>query len=183
MQDFGVLLMTRKARGFALIDLVFVCGIIGLLCGIAAPPLLQAKEAAGAASAIGTMRAISSAQLTYAITCGNGFYAADLTTLGTPPPGSNEEFIGGGIGDNNVSVHSGYTIRMEATPYAGAPQACNGSSTGETGQGYKAAADPVESTNPRFFAINANEQIYEDTASMFAGMPEVGEPPSGDPLR
>ena len=40
----------RKEQGFALIDLIFVCGIIGLLCSIALPRLLLAKQAAGAAS-------------------------------------------------------------------------------------------------------------------------------------
>src|ERR1700730_16633645 len=83
----------RQAQGFALIDLIFACGIIGLLCSIALPRLLLAKQAAGSASAIGSMRAINSAQLTYALTCGFGFYAPDLTTLGTAPPGSREPFI------------------------------------------------------------------------------------------
>ena len=88
----------RQAHGFALIDLIFVCGIIGLVASMAMPRLMLAKAAAGSASAIGSMRAINSAELTYALTCGNGFYAPNLTTLGTPPPGSNEPFIGGGLG-------------------------------------------------------------------------------------
>ena len=53
--------MNRKPQGFALIDLVFVCGIIGLLASIALPRLTLAKSAAGAASAMGTLRAITSA--------------------------------------------------------------------------------------------------------------------------
>src|SRR6202051_2842753 len=77
----------RQAQGFALIDLIFVCGIIGVLCSIALPRLLLAKQAAGSASAIGSMRAINSAQLTFALTCGAGFYAPSLTTLGTLPVG------------------------------------------------------------------------------------------------
>ena len=76
--------MVRKAQGFAFIDLIFVCGIIGLLCSIALPRLLLVQQSAGAASAIGSMRTIDSAQLTFALTCGNGFYAPDLSTLGTP---------------------------------------------------------------------------------------------------
>ena len=38
--------MIRKAQGFALIDLIFVCGIIGLLCSIALPRLLL-RQAGG----------------------------------------------------------------------------------------------------------------------------------------
>src|SRR5258705_12636835 len=79
------LVSMRKAQGFALIDLIFVCGIIGLLCSIALPRLLLAKQAAGSASAVGSMRAINSSELTYALTCGSGFYAPNLTTLGIAP--------------------------------------------------------------------------------------------------
>src|SRR5262245_45236880 len=71
----------RSAHGFALIDLIFVCGIIGVLAVIAMPRLLLAKQAAGAASAIGSLRAIDSSQLTFALTCGGGFYAPSLTVL------------------------------------------------------------------------------------------------------
>ena len=81
-------MLIRKAQGFALIDLIFVCGMIGLLSSIAVPKLVMAKQSAGAASALGSMRTIGSAQLSYALTCGNGFYAPTLTTLGTPPPGT-----------------------------------------------------------------------------------------------
>src|SRR5436309_1824776 len=50
--------MIRTSRGFALIDLIFVCGIIGVLVGIAIPRLTAAKAAAGAVAAVGSLRAI-----------------------------------------------------------------------------------------------------------------------------
>ena len=62
----------RSAAGFALIDLLFVCGIIGLLSGMALPRLMAAKGSAQAASAISTLRVVSSAEVTFAITCGSG---------------------------------------------------------------------------------------------------------------
>ena len=172
----------RRASGFALIDLIFVCGIIGLLCSIALPRLLLAKQAAGAASAIGSMRAINSAELTYALTCGFGFYAPDLTTLGTLPPGSNEPFISGSLGDANIATKSGYVIQLAGTPFPGAPSTCNGLAGGAALQGFRSGADPADSTNTRFFGSNSNAILYEDTASLFATMPEVGEPPSGHTL-
>jgi len=175
--------MIRKSQGFALIDLLFVCGIIGLLCSIALPRLLLARQAAGAASAIGSMRAINSAELTYALTCGNGFYAPKLTTLGIPPLGSNDPFITPGLSVQDQVNRSGYVIQIGANPFAAAPLACNGLAAGEAGQGYKAGADPNEPTNSRFFATNAGGIIYEDTASMFGAIPEFGDPPSGHVLR
>lgn len=169
----------RQADGFALIDVLFVCGIIGILSGIAIPRLLLARQSANAASAIGTMRAISSAQLTYALTCGSGFYAPNLTTLGTRPPGSTEAFISADLGSADTTQKSGYVFQMTAAAFAGAPATCNGLAAGTAGSGFKAGADSVEPTNTRFFAINASNAIYEDTSTLFAAMPEAGPPPSG----
>ena len=42
----------RKSEGFALIDVLFVCAIMGVLATIALPRMLMAKQSAGAASAI-----------------------------------------------------------------------------------------------------------------------------------
>src|SRR5579864_8148180 len=102
--------MKKAQQGFALLDLIFVCGIIGLLASIALPQLALAKNAAGAASAVGSMRALSSAQLTFALTCGGGFYAPKLTVLATAPPGAVEGYVGGGLGDSDTVVKSGYSI-------------------------------------------------------------------------
>ena len=168
--------MLRKAHGFALIDMIFVTGIIGLLMSIAMPRLIMAKQSAGASSAIGSMRAIGSAQLTYALTCGAGFYAPSLSTLGTPPPTSREPFISPGLGSADTIIKATYTIQMTATPFAGAPAACNGLASGAAGQAFVAGADPTDASNSRFFATNANNVIYEHNASLYATMPETGAP-------
>jgi type IV pilus assembly protein PilA len=169
----------RKAQGFALIDLIFVCGVIGVLCSIALPRLFLAKQSAGAASAVGSMRVINSAQLTYALTCGSGFYAPTLTLLGTAPPGSHEPFITASLGGADSVTKSGYVIQMSASPYPGSPGSCNGLGVGLAGQGFFASADPIEPGNPRFFGTNASNVIYEDVATLFTTMPETGAPPSG----
>lgn len=173
----------RKAQGFALIDLIFVCGIIGLLASIAVPRLLLAQQSAGAASAIGSMRAINSAQLTFALTCGNGFYAPDLPTLGTPPPASREPFITSGLSTAATIIKAGYVIQMTASPFGGSPPSCNGLGAGQAGQGFVAGADPNTGNNLRFFATNANNVIYEHTTSLYATMPEIGTPATGAPLK
>jgi len=169
----------RKARGFALIDLVFVCGIIGIISSIAVPKMLLARQSASAASAIGTMRAINSGQLTYALTCASGFYAPNLTTLGIPPPGSNAAYVAEGLGTADTVTRSNYIIQMTGTAFAGGPSSCNGLAAGASAQAYKAAADPAETTNTRFFATNANGLIWEDTSTLFGVMPEVGPPDQG----
>src|SRR5262249_38787967 len=132
---------------------------------------------------VASMRAINSAQLTYALTCGNGFYAPSLTTLGTAPPGSMEAFLPPSLTSADTVTKSGYVVQLSGTAYPGAPPTCNGLAAGDAAQGYKAAADPTEPTNWRFFAINASGTIFEDSSSLYAGMPEVGDPASGHVFR
>jgi len=172
----------RQAHGFALIDLLFVCGIVGVLCSVALPNLFRARQTAGAASAIGSMRVVNSAELTYALTCGAGFYAPSLKTLGAAPPGSSEPFITRSLAMADTVVKSGYQIQVAATAYDGAPPSCNGLAAGEGGRGFKAAADPVDPDNVRHFATNAGNIIYEHTASLWTVVPESGTPASGHPL-
>jgi type II secretory pathway pseudopilin PulG len=172
----------KTDSGFALLDLIFVCGLIGILSGIAVPKLLLAKQAAGAASAIGSMRAINSAELTYALTCGSGFYAPNLPSLGHAPTGSNEPFLSPDLTSSNSVVKAGYIVQLTADPFGGSPASCNGVAAGEGGQGFRAAADPTDLTNLRYFGINSYGLIYEDVTTMFPVMPELGEPAAGHPL-
>jgi type II secretory pathway pseudopilin PulG len=174
--------MTKRpgsASGFALIDLIFVIGMIALLCSIAVPRLMMAKSTAGAASAIGSLRTIGSSQLTFALTCGSGFYAPSLTTLAMPAPGSSDGFISPTLAEADVVTRGNYVITMYGTPFGAAPASCNGLAVGDTAQGYAATADPAYPPFKRYFGINSHSTIYEDTASLDGVMPEMGEPPSG----
>jgi type II secretory pathway pseudopilin PulG len=173
----------RNSRGFALIDLIFVCGIIGTLAIIAMPRMLLAKQSAGAASAIGSLRTINSGELTFAITCGSGFYAPTLTALGTPPTGTNDAYISPQLATSDSVLHSGYLLRVEGTPYDGSPASCNGLESGETARGFKAGANPSLPGATRFFASNSNMAIFEHTSSLWETMPENGESPRGHPLQ
>jgi len=173
----------RKADGFALIDILFVCAMMGVLSTIALPRMLLARQSAGAASAIGSLRTIHSAQLTFALTCGAGFYAPNLTTLGRPPVASREAFISPNLATSNVVTRAGYIIEVDGSAFAGAPGSCNGLPAGEAVQGWRAFADPTDSDNKRFFGANVNGSIWEHNATFSTALPEVGEPPVGHLLR
>jgi type II secretory pathway pseudopilin PulG len=173
----------RNDNGFALIDILFVCAMMGILSTIALPRMLMARQSAGAASAIGSLRTIHSAQLTFALTCGAGFYAPNLTTLGRAPAGSREAFISPNLATSNVVTRSGYVIEVDATPYAGAPGSCNGLGVGEAAQGWRAYADPTSTENRRFFGTNVNGAIWEHSSTLSATIPEVGEPTLGEILK
>src|SRR5690349_23362487 len=98
----------RSDAGFTLIDMLFVVALIGLLASLAIPGLMKARGAAQASSAIGTMRVVNSAELSFAITCGLGFYSPDLQTLGVAPPGSVEPFLNDEMTAGPTFIKSGY---------------------------------------------------------------------------
>jgi type II secretory pathway pseudopilin PulG len=175
--------MMGNEKGMTIIDLLFVCGMIGILSIIATPRLILARQSANASSAIASMRAIDSAQLTFALTCGGGFYSPDLTTLGVAPPGSNQAFLSPDLTAANTVTKSGYIVTLSATAFVGAPASCNGLGPDLGSQAFVATADPTEPTNVRFFATNVNSSIWEHTATLAGQLPEVGNSPVGHIIR
>ena len=174
----------RGEAGFSLIDILFVVSLIGLLSTLAIPGLMRARGAAHSASALGSLKVINSAQLSYAITCGLGFYSPDLPTLGVKPPLSPEAFLGPELTTGPTFVKSGYQFSMAGTAVPGAPGSCNGLAAGAASSGYATVADALDvSPGARFFGSNADGLIYEGSASFLSTMPETGAPPTGSPIR
>jgi type II secretory pathway pseudopilin PulG len=173
-----------RESGFTLIDLLFTASLICTLCTMALPSLYRARGAAQSASAVSTLRVVNSAQLSFAVACGSGFYSPDYPTLGLPPAGAAAAFLPAELATGVSFMKQGYTFNMAGTPLAGAPPTCNGRASGYTSPGYAVWADPLDPTgNPYFYGTNADGTIYQDKASFGTTMPESGPSPTGVPLK
>jgi prepilin-type N-terminal cleavage/methylation domain-containing protein len=146
-----------KSEGFTLIELLMVVAIIGIIAAIAIPGLLRSKMSANEASAIASMRSVSSAQSAYAASCGWGYYATTLEDLALAPP-LGSAFLGPDLGTTGI-IKSAYVVTMasDAAAPGGIPPSCN---TGVLGTGYHATAIPLPGTGSREFGTNTTGAVY-----------------------
>ena len=152
-------------RGFTLVELLIVVAVVGVVCAIAVPSMLRARISANEGNAIASMRAINSAEASYASTAGSGFYATALGTLGVTCPGSSQPFIGADL-RLDPSVKNGYRLALQASATADpGPGDCNGTPTRSA---YYSTAVPLSPgvSGHRALSTNAAGAIFFDVSGV-----------------
>jgi len=153
--------MNKTQKGFSLIELLIVVAIILIIAAIAIPNLLRSRMAANEASAVGSIRTMNTASITYNSTYSNGFppSLAAVGTTGTAAVScTNAELIdsvitGGTKSGYNLALHHGATILTSTS------SSC--SSGYGYSDGYTVTTTPITTgtTGQRGFCSDASDVI------------------------
>ena len=147
----------RNQRGFSLIELLIVVAIILIIAAIAIPNMMRSRMAANEASAVNSLRALTTAENMYSSTYPTDGFACNLNTLG---PGSNPaDSVHAGIIDSVLAsgFKAGYTF---------APGACTVAGTMTVTFQYSAAPTIPNQTGGRYFCTDNTGSVRYDLAGI-----------------
>lgn len=127
--------MSEDQQGFSLIELLIVVTIILVIAAIAIPNFLRSRIAANQASAIESLRVISTAEVSYSTTYGTG-YSTSLLSLGPPAAGQQASSTAAGLLDETLArgAKSSYNFTYQPSLFNAATNTWNG---------YTISADPA----------------------------------------
>jgi type IV pilus assembly protein PilA len=155
----------RASRGFSLIELLLVVGVILIIAAIAIPNFLRSKMRANEASAVQNLRNITTAEVVYSTSYGIG-YSSNLTKLGGTlvlPDVNNAGLIDDVLARG---TKSGYIFT-----YVVAATDANGNVLD-----YNVLADPV---NP---GVTGNRHFYTDQSAVIRQNQSAQAGPSDPPI-
>jgi prepilin-type N-terminal cleavage/methylation domain-containing protein len=161
----------RKQKGFSLIELLIVVSIILIIAAIAIPNLMSARRSANETSAVGSLRAINTAQISYSAAYPEVGFTLTLANLGGPlggacvPSTTSGCFIGS---DLSSGIKQGYTFALGA----------NSTGVSTPQNNYSVTANPTapNQTGVRSFCSFEDAVIRYSTSSGLANPCPAGQP-------
>ena len=147
----------KRNRGFSLIELLIVVAIILIIAAIAIPNLLRSRIAANEASAVGSLRTLNTAEITYNTTYPSTGFACTLGAMAPPSGSASPTSSAAGLIDSNLAsgTKSGYSFAIGN---------CSGTTPAVN---YNTVAAPVSpgTTGQRYFCSDSSGVIKYDPSS------------------
>lgn len=123
--------MRKQQKGFSLIELLIVVAIILIIAAIAIPSLLRSRMAANHSAAVGTVRSLNTAEVTYSSQWAASGYADTLVKLGPgtgnttcPPTGATAAascLVDSVLGAAATVTKGAYQYNINTTGAVGTP--------------------------------------------------------------
>jgi type IV pilus assembly protein PilA len=144
-----------------LVELCIVIVVLGILLVTAVAGFARARVSSNEASAIASLRAIYSAQFSFAAGCGQGGYATTLVSLTQAPPGGGEGYLSPDLGGSNSPTRNGY--RLALRPGLGGLSSTLDCRNVPTQTRYYASTTPVTAGNTgnRSFAVTQAGAVWQ----------------------